>query len=270
MLENLLRLRLQGFGLGVADFGSQPASMDRFTKLPLTKLKVHRDVLGREPRGARRQRDIDVVYLGFDFERLAPDAESRVRVRQEVGISDDEFMIGYVGNFASGKGHRQLIDAFGKILNEIPNARLFLAGRGATSDIEAAAEKVSKAKIIFAGWRDDIPACLNAMDVFVQPSLSEAFSQVLIEAMGTGLPVVATNVGGASEVIEHGVDGILVEPDGPDAIRREVVELFKNAEFRNEMAQKGMRSVHGRFTAEQMVERQMALYQKWMKEKNGA
>lgn len=215
-------------------------------------------------------RDIDVVYLGFDFERLAPNAESRKRVRAEFGIADDEFVIGYIGNFASGKGHLQLIEAFEKIVNEIPKARLFFAGRGATDEIKRAAARFPADKVVLAGWRDDIPACLNAMDLFVQPSLSEAFSQVLIEAMGAGLPVIATNVGGAREVVENGVNGILIEPDDVDAIHREVRRLYDEIEPRFEMARKGMYSVQERFTADRMVDDQLALYEKWMKEKRSA
>jgi glycosyltransferase involved in cell wall biosynthesis len=211
-------------------------------------------------------RDIDVVYLGFDFGRLVPNAESRARIRREFGIRDDEFVIGYVGNFAEGKGHEQLIAAFGEILKEIPDARLFLAGRDVTSETAPNAPDSA----IFAGWRDDIPACLNAMDLFVQPSLSEAFSQVLIEAMGTGLPVIATDVGGAREVVENGVNGILIKPNDIGAIRREVVRLYNDSEFRFDIAKKGMQSVHERFTAEQMVERQVALYEKWIMEKRSA
>ena len=229
----------------------------------MTVSKAARDYM-RDVDGIKR--DIEVVYLGFDFEQLAPNAAARARVRQEFDIGDDEFVVGYVGNFATGKGHRQLIEAFEKILNDVPNARLLMAGRGITRDIAPSASE----KIIFAGWRDDIPACLNAMDLFVQPSLSEAFSQVLIEAMGTGLPVIATDVGGAREVIESSVNGILIAPDDADAIYREAIRLYNDAETRYEMARKGMRSVHERFTAEQMIEHQMSLYEKWMKEKQGA
>jgi len=229
----------------------------------MTVSKAARDYM-RDVDGIRRE--IDMVYLGFDFDRLAPNAEARARIRSELGIRDDEFIIGYVGNFATGKGHRQLIDAFEKIVKDVPNARLFLAGRDMRPDIAAYASD----KIIFAGWRDDIPACLNAMDLFVQPSLSEAFSQVLIEAMGAGLPVIATDVGGAREVIENGVNGILIDPDDSEAIYRKAVWLYNDPESRNEMARKGMRSVHERFTAEQMIEHQMSLYKTWMKEKHGA
>ncbi len=211
-----------------------------------------------------RRKDIEVVYLGFDFERLTPNAEDRRRVRREFGFADGDFVIGYVANFASGKGHIQLIEAFAKIAAEVPEAKLFFAGRGMLTEVQTATAKFPEGQIVFGGWRDDIPACLNAMDLFVQPSLSEAFSQVLIEAMGVGLPVIGTDVGGANEVIENGANGILIEPNNAEAIYREMKRLYDNNTFRGEIATAGMNTVRERFTAEQMVERQFALYESWM------
>ena len=208
--------------------------------------------------------DIEVVYLGFDFEKLSPIVEDRNRVRREFGFEADDFVVGYVGNFAPGKGHVQIIQAFAKIFAEIPKARLFFAGRGMLPEVERAAAKFPAGKVVFAGWRNDISACLNAMDVFVQPSQSEAFSQVLIEAMGVGLPVIATDVGGASEVVDNGVNGILIDANDTDSIHREVIRLFRDEPFRKAMAKAGMVSVRERFTVSQMVERQLALYKKWL------
>jgi glycosyltransferase involved in cell wall biosynthesis len=209
-------------------------------------------------------RKIEVVYTGFDFRRLEPNAESRRQVRREFRIGDDEFVIGYVGNFVAGKGHVQLIEAFAEIAEIVPKSRLLLPGRG---DADAAREAARhlKDKVIFTGWRDDIPSCLNAMDLFVQPSLSEAFSQVLVEAMAAGLPVIATDVGSAREVIEDRVTGILIEPNDTDAICREAVRLFNEAEVRLDMARKGVYSVRERFTTERMIDRYMELYEAWTK-----
>ncbi|HEX3102205.1 MAG TPA: glycosyltransferase, partial [Pyrinomonadaceae bacterium] len=86
-----------------------------------------------------KRSDIDVVYIGFDFEKLSPNAEDRLRVRSEFGFADEDLVIGYVANFARGKGHIQLIAAFKKIVAEIPNARLLFAGRGDDSEAKAAA-----------------------------------------------------------------------------------------------------------------------------------
>lgn len=208
--------------------------------------------------------DIDVVYLGFNFQKLSPNVTDRLRIRREFGIVDDEFVIGYVANFAKGKGHIQLIEGFEAISAGIPNARLFFAGKAMLPEVETAAAKFPAGRIIFAGWRSDISACLNAFDLFVQPSLSEAFSQVLIEAMGVGLPVVATDVGGASEVIENGVNGVLIKPDDRNAIAGEILRLYRDEPLRNELAKAGMNSVRVRFTADRMVERHFELYESWL------
>ncbi|MEO7660383.1 MAG: glycosyltransferase family 4 protein [Pyrinomonadaceae bacterium] len=208
--------------------------------------------------------DIEVVHLGFDFEKLSSNEDDRNRIRREFGIADEDFVIGYVANFARGKGHIQLIDGFAKILTEIPKAKLFFAGRGNRDAVNAVADRFSPGQIIFAGWRTDVAACLNAMDLFVQPSLSEAFSQVLIEAMGVGLPVIATDVGGAAEVIDNGVNGILIEPDNVQAISDQTIWLFSDERLRTNLAAAGQVSVRKKFTAEQMVDRQFALYRDWL------
>jgi glycosyltransferase involved in cell wall biosynthesis len=217
----------------------------------------------REVVGIRRD-DIEVVYLGFDFAKYAPDVAVRERVRREFGFGDDEFIIGYVGAVVPGKGHLQLIRAFAGIIEKVPNARLLLLGRGMLPEVKAAATELPKSQVVFAGWREDVSACLNAMDLFVQPSLSEAFSQVLIEAMGCGLPVVATDVGGASEAIENRANGILVPPDDAASISKEVVTLYRDREKRQAIAEAGLRSVRERFGVQQMVERHIELYQRWM------
>ncbi|MEQ1606051.1 MAG: glycosyltransferase family 4 protein [Pyrinomonadaceae bacterium] len=211
-----------------------------------------------------RRTDIEVVHLGFDFEQLAPSAEKRSRVRSEFGFADDDPVIGYVANFAHGKGHIQLIEAFEKISAEIPNARLIFAGRGEIAEVIEAAARFPAGKIIFAGWQSDIASFLNALDIFVQPSLSEAFSQVIMEAMGVGLPVVATNVGGASEVIVSGENGVLIEPNDVAAISNEVIRLSRDPELRQRLGTAARKTVTENFTAAQMVERQFALYQEWL------
>ncbi|HQZ97965.1 MAG TPA: glycosyltransferase family 4 protein [Pyrinomonadaceae bacterium] len=211
-----------------------------------------------------RRNDIEVVHLGFNFEQLAPSAVDRSRIRAEFGFAEEDIVVGYVANFAHGKGHIQLVEAFEKIAAEIPNARLVFAGRGEIAEVNEAAAKFPAGKIVFAGWQNDIAAFLNAIDIFVQPSLSEAFSQVIMEAMGVGLPVVATNVGGANEVIVSGENGVLIEPNNVSAISNEVIRLSRDPELRRQLGVAARKTVTESFTAERMVERQFELYQKWL------
>ena len=181
-----------------------------------------------------------------------------------MGFGDGDFVIGYVGNFAKGKGHLQLVEAFARVAQDIPDAKLLFVGRGMRPEVEAAAATLPTGTAVFAGWRDDIAACFNAMDIFVQPSLSEAFSQVLIEAMGVGLPVIATDVGGANEVIKNDVNGLLIEPDNTDAIHKAVLRLYNDRELLGRISGAGSKSVRERFTARQMVDRHMELYSQWL------
>ncbi len=212
-----------------------------------------------------RQGSIEVIHLGFDFERFSPNAEDRIQTRREFGIGEDEFVIGYVGNFAPGKGHLQLVEAFSKVIGCVANARLLLVGRGSLASVTQAVERLSlQEKVIFAGWREDVSACLNAMDLFVQPSLSEAFSQVLVESMGVGLPVIATDVGGAKEVITNGENGFLIEPGMPTAIYEKTLMLAANKELRERIAFVGQQFVKDRFTVKNMVEAHYELYKRWM------
>lgn len=214
--------------------------------------------------GIRRD-DIDVVHLGFDFEQLSPNAAKRAATREKFGFNDGDIVIGYVANFTAGKGHVQLINAFDTIKRRFPNVKLILAGRGKLQEVDDAVGRLGLGRrIVFAGWQDDVSAVYNAMDIFVQPSLSEAFSQVLVEAMGCGIPVVATDVGGASEVIEDGVNGFLIPPGDPTAIAEGVVKLISDDSTRRYVAERGRESVRERFSAAMMIERHYELYREFM------
>jgi glycosyltransferase involved in cell wall biosynthesis len=213
------------------------------------------------------RRDIDVVHLGFDYETLAPDTAARKAVREELKFGESDFVIGYLANFARGKGHEQLLAAFEKILAEVPNARLVFAGRGELPEVTAAANRLPPGKVVFAGWRSDVAAFLNALDVFVQPSLSEAFSQVIMEAMGVGLPVVATNVGGAGEVIESGRNAVLIEPGDVDALAAAVIDLARDPNRRKRLGIVARETVTAKFGADRMVDRHMELYEQWLGER---
>lgn len=208
--------------------------------------------------------DIEVVYIGFDFDKVAPNADTRAEIRAEFGFDDRDLVIGYVSTLIPAKGHLQLIEAFKGIIKEVPSAKLMFVGGGEYESVNVAATELPPGSIVFTGFRDDIPACLNAMDIFVQPSLSEAFSRVIVEAMGTGLPVIATRVGGADEVINSGENGILVPADDIDPLIRETVRLYRDPELRNTVAENGLASVRERFTADRMVDKLMMLYSRWV------
>ena len=205
---------------------------------------------------------IDVIYQGFDFEKLSATEEERRCVRAEFKFTS-EFVIGCVARFFSTKGHIYLLSAVKDLAKTIPQIRVLLLGNGSRRAIEDMIHHLGlDGRVVFAGHRTDVPACLRAMDVVVHPSLSEAFCQVLVEAMSVGTPLVTTDVGGAKEVVIHGKTGMVVPAASSDAIYTAVLELYQHPERGLAMAAAAQRSVHERFTVDRMVSEQVNCYQR--------
>lgn len=208
--------------------------------------------------------NIEVIYYGFDFEALCATDEDRRHVRAEFGFGS-EFVIGCVGRFFKNKGHIYLLSALRDLAGEIPDIRLLLLGSGDRAAIEAMIrDQGLEDRVVFAGYRKDVPACMRAMDVVVLPSLSESFGQVLVEAMAVDTPVVATDVGGVPEIVINYETGILIPPADPTAITRAVLELYHNPELRQRVVAKGHRSVRERFAIDRTVSQLLDCYRRWV------
>lgn len=208
---------------------------------------------------------IDLVYYGFDFEVFSTNLAARKKIRAEFGFSDQDLVVGYVGNFANGKGHLQIVQAFALVKEKIPSAKLFLVGKGNLDEVDDAVNSLGLTDdVVFTGWREDVPACMNAMDIFVQPSLSEAFSQVLIEAMAVGLPSIATEVGGAREVLGENENGILIQANDISAMAEAIIAFYIDPDKRSDYAQKGKKFVLENFSKERMVKEHIELYKNWL------
>lgn len=204
---------------------------------------------------------IEHIYHGWEFNRLDTTAEDGQRVRRELGIGPQDFLLGTVGRFSPNKGHEYLLEAVAQLVPAIPNIRLLLLGEGDQQATRAHIARLGlQARVVIAGWRTDVAACMTAMDVLVHPSLSEAFCQVIIEGMGVGLPVVSTAVGGALETITDGDDGLLVPARDAAAVARAVRSLHDLPERRQQMAARARQSVRQRFTAEKMIAAYYDLY----------
>ena len=207
---------------------------------------------------------IDVIVQGFDFDALeGSDAEGR-RVRAELGL-DGSFVVGVVAAFYPGKGHAHLFAAARSLLGEIPNLKLLLVGSGDRAAIDAMArEHGLEGRVVAAGFRRDVSACIRAMDVVVHPSLSEAFCQAIIEALAAERPVVATKVGGVAEAIEDGEGGLLVPPADADAIANAIRTLHRDPARAARIAAQGHRTAVERFTVDGMAAAQIEVYRRWL------
>ena len=146
--------------------------------------------------GKRACRSDRFVFLpnGVDTRRFAPDPAARARIRRELGVGD-AWVIGNVGRFYEQKNHRFLLEIFRQVQRRDPEAILLLVGVGPLQrEIAQYAVELGVAdKVLMTGNRDDIPAILQAMDVFAMPSLFEGLPVTLIEAQAAGLPCVITD-----------------------------------------------------------------------------
>lgn len=155
-----------------------------------------------------------------------------------------------------------LIAAAPRILARYPDAEFLIVGDGSSRDalVALARSTGAGARIRFLGHRDDVPSVLAEADAFVLPSQSEAFPNSIIEAMASGLPVVATAVGGIPELVADGTTGRLVPPGDADALADAIVHVLENPGRAAEYGRAGRRRVEQSYSYTRMVEQFEALY----------
>ncbi len=202
------------------------------------------------------------IPSGVDVNKFNPE---RVKddLREELGISPDVLVFGTAAILRQNKGHRVLLEATPKILRSFPTARLLLAGDGPQKEnlLRILAEKQLQGTVIMPGFLEDMPRVLNSMDVFVFPSLEEAFPNAVIEAMAMEKPIVATRVGGIPDIVEEGQTGYLVEPGDADGIADRVIKLLGDKNLRSTMGRKGRQFALSRGSQQVMIQKLEELYQ---------
>jgi glycosyltransferase involved in cell wall biosynthesis len=157
--------------------------------------------------------------------------------RAALGVAEDEFLIGCVGNLRAMKRQDLLIDAFARLLPTHSRSRLMLVGDGELrSRIESQLRSMGLAdRVILFGTATDLPPLYDAFDLFVQASNSEGLPNVLLEASSAGLPIVATDAGGTHEVIQDGQTGLLVPVDDLAALTRAIAHAMSDADLRRRL-----------------------------------
>jgi len=187
--------------------------------------------------GRPRLRDKTVVlYSGVDTARFDPSRHGpaeRQRIRQELGVPADCTLIGAIGNLNRLKGHTYFLEAAAEIKRKVSSAKFLIVGRRLDTDpecwesLQRLTEQLGLTQdVVYAEFREDIPAVLSALDVFVLPSVLESCPLVVLEAMAMKTPVVATDVGAVRELVLHGQTGYVVPPRDSGAIAGAVLALL--------------------------------------------
>jgi glycosyltransferase involved in cell wall biosynthesis len=181
---------------------------------------------------------VEVVYHGADLARICGGFEARSNARRLLGLGVDDLVVGTVGNFTAKKDHRTLLTAIASLVTRRPDVRLVLVGIGPLeSELRAQVRDAGlEGMVLFTGLRDDVYALLPGFDVFALSSRHEGLPIALLEAMATGVPCVATSVGGIPEVVTDGIEGVLVEPGHAGELAAALEKVLTDATFARTLA----------------------------------
>jgi glycosyltransferase involved in cell wall biosynthesis len=197
------------------------------------------------------RRRVTVVHNGVE----TADASGGERDPRVVSLAARGPVVSTVCGLRPGKGIETLIDAWPAVRSKVPGAQLVVVGDGVLrGELERRAAGLgAEDSVHFLGECEYPSAVLRAADVFALASWFEAFPYAVLDAMAIGSSIVASDVGGVSEAIEHGVDGLLVPPRSPMALSSAVVDLLEDAPLRARLGASARHTVSARFTTEAMV-----------------
>ncbi len=206
---------------------------------------------------------VSLIANGVALDDLEP-GRDRDEMRQRFGIKKNEVLIGCVARLTRQKGQVYLLQAIAA-LRRVPELKLMLVGGG--EDLSELRQFCQDNRILdrvlFVGSRQRVGSFLAMMDIFVLPSLAEGMSNAVLEAMMCRLPVIATDVGGTSEVVVHNETGLLVPPANPDLLAAAIQELLDDPSSARGMATAGFEKVSAQFSLSQMVEATELLFERW-------
>lgn len=202
---------------------------------------------------------ITVIRNGVDLVRFAP--RDRSEARSALGLTPNELVIGTVGRLVAVKDQATLLKTLGCLRDRGLGFTAVIAGAGPLlRELEAQRDALGLDNVRFLGNRHDVERVLAALDLFVLSSQSEGLSNTIQEAMATGLPVVATRVGGADELVVDGESGLLVPPGAPEALADALFRLARDPVLRTQMGAAGRRRALALFGLDSMIRSYETLY----------
>jgi glycosyltransferase involved in cell wall biosynthesis len=205
---------------------------------------------------------IAVVPLGFELDAFLNCGSLQGQLRQELGIPEGMALVGIVARLTAIKNHRLFLDAARLIVEAGQEAMFLVVGDGELrAELEAyVAELGLTGRVIFTGWRRDLPRIYADLDVVALSSLNEGTPVSLIEAMAAAKPVVATRVGGVSDVVLDKKSGYLVQSKDAGGLAKGVLDLLRAPDRAREMGRVGRAAVHPKYASETLLANMEKLY----------
>lgn len=205
---------------------------------------------------------IKVITNGIDYIELK-NASTKIEARKKLEVNESDFIIGSVASLTPEKGHRDLLKAFSTIHLIVPQAKLVFIGEGPErKELQnyALTNGLAK-KVLIMGSRDDVRDLYKGFDVFFLASYQEGLPMALLEAMASGVPVIATAVGAIPEVIQNKENGIIVRPGNIVEMIQAIKIMFSEEKLRNLMGERGIMTVWQKYSSEHMVKEYEKLYE---------
>jgi glycosyltransferase involved in cell wall biosynthesis len=194
---------------------------------------------------------ISVVYNGIPI----PHSYDGDNTRQYLGIGRDTILVGTIARLIPSKGIQHLLDAIPLVMRSYKDIHFVVIGDGPYEEmLKKKAIELGIENITFVGYVNTVWGYLDAIDIFVLPTLSEGLGISILEAMAMGKPVIASRVGGIPEIINHDDNGYLISPGDSGALAFAILYLAANPQVRKDYGQRGCRDVRAHFSVEKMVD----------------
>jgi glycosyltransferase involved in cell wall biosynthesis len=211
-----------------------------------------------------RKERFEIVPLGIDVDRLKPNEKTRERIRDEIGVSEGEILVGFIGRLTEIKNISLFIQTAAK-LRDRKDIRFVIVGDGhLRQELENEAASIGTDNLKFLGNRSDVGDVLNALDVVALTSLNEGTPLSLIEAMAAGKPVISTAVGGVVDLVGDKIEemdgftvcdrGVRVETFEPKDYAAALTFLADKRDIRDKIAKTGMEYIHGRYGKQRLID----------------
>lgn len=204
---------------------------------------------------------VEVIYNGININPILPEFKSKIM--NHLGIPKDKyFLLATFGRFDRIKGHKYLLESIGEVLKYFPDTILLMVGDGPErKNLEEITQALDiKNNVIFTGWQEDVLGIMNCIDIVVLPSLREGLSIAGLEALSLAKPIIATSVGGNPEIVQHGINGLLVPPKDSNELYKSIIYLLSNRTLIENYGKASRKLATERFSEEIMVNKTQDLY----------
>ena len=192
-----------------------------------------------------------LVYMGVEPIRLS--AEIRSKQRKSLGLYDNDICIMAIGRLCGQKGFDMAIQAFARFVKKYDNVKLVIVGGGDGTVFRQQASE-NDIKVVFTGFRSDIPELVQAADVYWLTSRSEGVPNTMLEAMAAKVPVVAFDIAGVAEILKNGVNGFLVHFEDTEGMVAATLKLIEDPSRRRQIGEAGYQTVTSDFSLGKMID----------------